>query len=142
MMITPPPDSNERQVFEIKVLILGVFVFFILTKLVSWLGTDFFGDRAGIWTYPYTDWLIDYSAGFVRRGLAGELISLLSPLVPPRIAIAFLTWSIFALLTVAYIRLIGRSLDKLSPMVLIGLLFLPSLLPFYCWSLVKTMGSR
>ncbi len=133
MMTTSPPDSNERRVFEIKALILGIFVFFVLAQLGYWLRIDFFGNETGAWSYVYTDWLIDYSAGFVRRGLSGELIGLLSPLVPPRIVIASLTWSIFGILTVAYIRSVGRSLDKLTPTVLIGLLFLPSLLPFYIY---------
>jgi len=133
MMTTSPPDNNQRRVFETKVLILGVFVFFVLTQLGYWLRIDFFGGKAGAWSYVYTDWLIDYSAGFVRRGLAGELISLLSPLVPARIVIASLTWSAFGILTFAYIRLIGHSLDKLTPLLLVGLLFLPSLLPFYLY---------
>jgi len=61
------------------------------------------------------------------------LIGLLSPLVPARIVIASLTWGTFGILTFAYIRLIGRSLDKLTPLLLVGLLFLPSLLPFYLY---------
>jgi len=132
------PDSNERRISEIKVSILVIFLFFVLAKLGYWLQVDFLGidllrQTFGGWSYVYTDWLVDYSSGFVRRGLSGELIRLFSPLVPPRIAIASLTWSIFGLLTVAYIRLIGRSLDRLTPIVLVGLLFLPSLLPFYLY---------
>ncbi len=87
----------------------------------------------GINDWAYTDWLIDYSMGFTRRGLSGELIGITSTLVHPRVFIGILTWVIFCAVVFGYVRLLKRSLEILSPFLLTAILFLPSLLPFYLY---------
>jgi hypothetical protein len=108
---------------------MGVLVLFCAVKLVQWLPRDAFGDGLSIWAY--SDWLIDYSAGFVRRGLSGELLNLTTSLATPRVTIGIFSWLVFAGVVVGYIRLCLRARRRLSPLLMAAMLFLPSLLPFY-----------
>ena len=66
----PSRGSRRHALPGPKAFLLGAFVLFTLVKLVYWLPRDLHG--RGINEWIYTDWLIDYSAGFVRRGLSGE----------------------------------------------------------------------
>jgi len=126
-----PLKTTDKQQIRANILILGVFVFFFFTKLLYWLPRDIFRNGINIWVY--TDWLIDYSSGFVRRGLFGELIDLISIIAHPKVIIGMLVWSIFGVVVFGYIRLLTRSLNTLSPFLFLALLFLPSLLPFYLY---------
>ncbi len=126
---TPTRGSRRDALPGIKALLLGAFVLFILIKLIYWLPRDLHGRGINEWTY--TDWLIDYSAGFVRRGLSGELVRSLATFAPPVVVVGLLTWSLFCAVAATYLWWVGRSLDRLNPLALFGLLFLPSLLPFY-----------
>lgn len=121
---------NSRHI-KTNTLILGVFVFLIFTKLLIWLPGDVLGNSLNLWVY--TDWLIDYSSGFTRRGLSGELLNLTSTFSNPRAIIGLFSWLIFSGVVFGYVRLIKRSIDILSPSLLIALLFLPSFLPFYLY---------
>ncbi len=123
--------TTDNQLIKTNTLILGVFIFFFITKLFYWLPRDVFGNSINSWVY--TDWLIDYSSGFIRRGLSGELINLISTIAPPRAIIGFLTWLIFGAVVFGYVRLCTRALSVLSPFLLVAMLFLPSLLPFYLY---------
>jgi len=123
-----PADKPDSLV---KGVLVGIFFCLFIWNFLHWLPRDMFGDGLSIWVY--TDWLIDYSAGFIRRGLSGELLDMLRPLAEPRIVIALLTWSIFCVAVLGYIRSIARSFRQLSPFALTALLFLPSLLPFYLY---------
>lgn len=123
--------TTDNQLIKTNTLILGVFLFFFFTKLLYWLPRDLFGNGINLWVY--TDWLIDYSSGFTRRGLSGEIIELTSALAHPRVIIGILVWSIFGTIVFGYIRLLARSLKTLSPFLLMAMLFLPSLLPFYLY---------
>ncbi len=109
--------------------ILVAFTMFVLARMVHWLPNDVFGNGIPLWVY--TDWLIDYSSGFTRRGLAGELVGAASLVAPPRAIIGTGTWLVFIAVVFGYLRLLTRSIDRLHPLVLAALLFLPSLLPFY-----------
>jgi hypothetical protein len=111
-------------------LILGAFLLYFFGRLLYSLPRDIIN---GIDDWAYTDWLIDYSAGFTRRGLSGELIGITSTFVHPKAVIGILTWVIFCAVVFGYVRLIKRSLETLSPFLLTAILFLPSLLPFYLY---------
>lgn len=122
--------TENKQLIRANAIILGVFSFFFLTKLLHWFPKDI---SQGINIWAYTDWLIDYSSGFVRRGLSGELVDWLSNFAHPRFIIGVLTWSIFGSVVFGYMRLLSRSIKTLSPFLFVALLFLPSLLPFYLY---------
>lgn len=83
-----------------------------------------------IWVY--TDWLIDYSAGFIRRGLSGELFDILR-FVPATTLYAALIWSIFAGVVAGYCLLVWRNAAIFSANLTAVVLFLPCLLPFYLY---------
>ena len=121
--------DNSR--IKVNSIILGAFILFVLTKLLYWLPEDILYDGISVWVY--TDWLIDYSSGFIRRGLSGEIINLFSGFVHPVVFIAIISWSIFGTVIFGYIRLISKSLSSIKPLVLTAILFLPSLLPFYLY---------
>ena len=111
--MNPPPEREPQRGTEANILLVGVFVFFVLEEFLSYLPRDIAGTTMYDWVY--TDWLIDYSAGFVRRGLAGAIIQLLSVLAPPRTVIALVTQGMFLVFAFGYIQSIRRSLDKLNP---------------------------
>jgi hypothetical protein len=124
------PTSTRNNQNKTKHLILGVFLFFYLYQLVDHLPSDILH---GINMWVYTDWLIDYSSGFVRRGLAGELIDFLSAFLNPRVSVSVIVWMIFSLIVFGYLRLIAKSIRQLNSFLIIAILFLPSLLPFYLY---------
>jgi len=124
MKISLIEDHQKKS----NTLIIGIFLFFYFCQLLYWLPNDI---AHGINAWAYTDWLIDYSAGFVRRGLSGVFIDFLSMFVQPTVLISVTSWIIFTLVILGYLRLIVRSISHLSPYLLTALLFLPSLLPFY-----------
>lgn len=110
-------------------VLLLIFSTAWLREVLYWLPTDAFGTSLNYWAY--TDWLINYSQGFIRRGLAGELWRLIPPAVPPLQAIAVLSWVLILAAVFGYVRLLARSWKTYHPLTLFGLLFLPSLFVFY-----------
>lgn len=123
--------NRDDQIIQINTFIIGVFIFFFLIKFLYWLPLDIKGKGFDKWVY--TDWLIDYSSGFIRRGFSGEFLNLLSAVTNPKVIIGMLSWTIFIFVTAGYIRLLVKSLKVLSPVLFVALLFLPSLLPFYLY---------
>jgi hypothetical protein len=121
---------GSKLLIRLNILILAIFGFFYISKLLDMLPKDI---SNGINVWVYTDWLIDYSSGFVRRGLSGELVDLLSGYSHPRFIIGVLTWLIFSAVVIGYLRLLSRSLKTLPPLLFFGILFLPNLLPFYLY---------
>jgi hypothetical protein len=115
-------------------LILNALLIFIFSaawirELLYWLPQDAFGSGLDYWAY--TDWLIDYSQGFIRRGLSGEILRLVPASVPPKAFVAVLSWILILAVAFGYIRLLARSWKVFHPLTLFGLLFLPSLFFFY-----------
>jgi len=95
-----------------------------------WFPKDAFGTSLNYWAY--TDWLIDYSQGFIRRGLSGEIMWRLVPEgAPPLPTVAAFSWILILLAVFGYARLLARSLKYFHPLTLFGLLFLPCLFFFY-----------
>jgi hypothetical protein len=119
--------SQPRLVFN--ALLLFIFSAAWLRELLYWLPRDAFGTGLNYWAY--TDWLIDYSQGFIRRGLSGEIFRLVPEAVPPIAFVAVFSWILILAVALGYIRLLARSLKTYHPLTLFGLLFLPSLFLFY-----------
>lgn len=113
------------------ILLLLAFLLVLADRVVYWLPRDLLSDGLDAWVL--SGWLIDYSAGFVRRGLSGEIIGTLTGLMPARVAVGLVAWGLFLAVTAGYVRLVLRARRTLSTLALLGLLFLPTLLPFYLW---------
>jgi len=100
-----------------------------MRELLHWFHTDAFGTSLNYWAY--TDWLIDYSQGFIRRGLSGEIWRLVPATVSRLEFVALLSWLLVLAAAFGYVRLLARSWKTLHLLTLFGLLFLPSLFFFY-----------
>jgi hypothetical protein len=110
-------------------LLLFVFSAAWIREVHYWLPTDALGTSLNYWAY--TDWLIDYSQGFIRRGMSGEIWRLVPATVSPLEFVAVFSWILILAVAFGYIRLLVRSRKFLHPLTLFGLLFLPSLFFFY-----------
>lgn len=116
--------------YQTNIMVFCVFGLFLMTKFIKVFQKDI---AQGIAYWAYTDWLIDYSSGFVRRGLSGEFIDLVSNYIHPQILVAILAWIIFLSVVFGYVRLLSRSIKTLPTFLFAALLFLPGLLPFYLY---------
>ena len=56
-------DKNYNIVFGTILALSSLFFILYLIKI----GQDFY------WRYVYTDWLINYEGGFIKRGLLGQI---------------------------------------------------------------------
>ena len=110
-------------------LLLFVFSAAWIRDLLYWFPKDAFGTSLNYWAY--TDWLIDYSQGFIRRGLSGEIWRLIPATVSPLEFVAVFSWVLILAIAFGYVRLLARSWKIYHPLILFGLLFLPSLFFFY-----------
>ncbi len=110
-------------------ILLFVFSAAWIRDLLYWLPKDAFETSLNYWAY--TDWLIDYSQGFIRRGLSGEIWRLVPAAVSPIEFIAVFSWILILAIAFGYVRLLVRSWKTYHPLTLFGLLFLPSLFFFY-----------
>jgi hypothetical protein len=110
-------------------LLLLAFSATWICEFLYWLPRDAFGTSLNYWAY--TDWLIDYSQGFIRRGLSGEIWRLIPATVPPIEFVAVFSWILILAIVFGYFRLLARSWKTYHPLTLFGLLFLPSLFLFY-----------
>lgn len=110
-------------------ILLIVFSANWIREFLYWLPKDAFGKGLSYWAY--TDWLIDYSQGFIRRGLSGEILSLVPIDVSPLKLVAVFSWILILAVVYGYIRLLLKSWQTFHPLTLFGLLFLPSLFSFY-----------
>ncbi len=110
-------------------LLLVVFSAAWIREFLYWLPRDAFGTSLNYWAY--TDWLIDYSQGFIRRGLSGEIWRLVPAAVSPVEFVAVFSWILILVIAFGYVRLLARSWKTYHPLTLFGLLFLPSLFFFY-----------
>jgi hypothetical protein len=110
-------------------LLLLVFSAVWIRDVLYWLPKDAFGTSLNYWAY--TDWLINYSQGFIRRGLSGEIWRLVPAAVSPLKFVAVFSWILILAVAFGYVRILARSLKIFHPLTLFGLLFLPSLFVFY-----------
>jgi len=110
-------------------VLLLIFSTAWICELLYWFHTDAFGTSLNYWAY--TDWLIDYSQGFIRRGLSGEIWYLVPPAVSRLEFVAVLSWVVILAAAFGTVRLLARSWKTIHPLTLFGLLFLPALFFFY-----------
>ncbi len=119
--------AQPRLIFNL--LLLFVFCVAWIRDVLYWFHKDAYGTSLNYWAY--TDWLIDYSQGFIRRGLSGEIWRLVPDTVTPLAFVAVLSWVLILTAAFGYVRLLARSWKTFHPLTLFGLLFLPSLFFFY-----------
>jgi hypothetical protein len=119
--------TQPRLIFNSLLLI--VFCAVWIRDVLYWFAKDAFGTSLNYWAY--TDWLIDYSQGFIRRGLSGEIWLLVPDTVRPLAFVATFSWLLIVAVVFGYVRLLARSWKTFHPLTLFGLLFLPSLFFFY-----------
>ena len=119
--------TQPRLMFN--ALLLLVFSAAWIRDVLYWLPKDAFGTSLNYWAY--TDWLIDYSQGFIRRGLSGQIWRLVPATVTPLEFVAVFSWVLILAIAFGYVRLLARSRKIYHPLTLFGLLFLPSLFFFY-----------
>lgn len=116
-----------------RVILNAVFLFVFsaawVREFLYWIPQDAFGTTLNYWAY--TDWLIDYSQGFIRRGLSGEIWRLVPNAVSRLEFVAAFSWIMILVVAFGYVRLLARSWKTYHPLTLFGLLFLPSLFIFY-----------
>jgi len=110
-------------------LLMFVFSALWIRECLYWLPQDAFRTSLNYWAF--TDWLIDYSQGFIRRGLSGEILQMLPATVPPLEFVAVFSWILILVIALGYVRLLARSAKTYHPLTLFGLLFPPSLFLFY-----------
>jgi hypothetical protein len=113
----------------LNLVLLSAFAVLWIRDVLYWFRTDAFKKSLNYWAY--TDWLIDYSQGFIRRGLSGEIWRLVPASVKPLEFVAVLSWVLILIAAFGYLRLLARSWKSYHPLILFGLLFLPALFIFY-----------
>jgi hypothetical protein len=121
----------RQPVWIANLLLCGLYLAFIVRRIIFWFPLDAFGGRLNMWAF--TDWMIDYSSGFTRRGLSGELLKIVLPVASPEMAVSVFSWLLFLIVVLGYLRMLLPSLKSIHPLMLIGMLFLPSLLLFYVY---------
>ncbi len=120
--------------------LLLAFFSLCIRDFLYWLPKDMHGTSLNYWAY--TDWLIDYSQGFIRRGLSGEIWRLVPSSVRPIEFVAVFSWVLILAIAFGYARLLARSRKNLHPLTLFGLLFLPSLFLFISMTTMPSDARR
>lgn len=118
--------TQPRLIFNS--LFLFIFSAAWIRELLYWFHTDAFGTSLNYWAY--TDWLIDYSQGFIRRGLSGEIWRLVPAALSRLEIVTLLSWFLILAAAFGTVRLLARSWKTIHPLTLFGLLFLPCLFFF------------
>ena len=63
---------KNHKISLLKFALIALLIEWPMIVSYVWMTGDFSVPRFNVW--PISDWLINYHAGFVRRGLAGELL--------------------------------------------------------------------
>ena len=114
------PSARAKQL----VLLGSVFAF--ITSILYQVP-----EFSSLAAWPYTDWLINYSSGFTRRGLVGELVYAVSAYVSPQAFTASIAWLILGIVALGYLRLCLRASNALNATNILAALMMPTLLLFY-----------
>lgn len=122
-------DWLDANSIWIRVFFFLVAIYGFILNVAEWLPKDIYSDGLNYWAY--TDWLIDYSAGFIRRGLSGEIVAYVASCCDSYTFVAWLSWGIFLVFASAYFFLCFCSIRTLGSLEFAAVLFLPSLVPFY-----------
>src|SRR5512145_75968 len=103
----------------LNLLWLIVFSAAWIREFLYWFPRDAFGTSLNYWAY--TDWLIDYSQGFIRRGLSGEIWRLVPDVGSPLEFVAGFSWILILVVAFGYVRMLARSWKIYHPLTLFGL---------------------
>ena len=79
-------NAFDRQI--LKAFQIFMAVVFLLTFVKTW-------HQLSIREWGYSDWLINYGAGYVRRGLSGEVVLSLAPVVKPELTMLFIAMACY-----------------------------------------------
>ena len=90
-----------RLCLVLNSLLLFIFSALWIREFLYWISQDAFQTSLNYWAY--TDWLIDYSQGFVRRGLSGEILRLVPATVPPLEFVAVFSWALILAIVFGYV---------------------------------------
>jgi len=126
--------TNKRLQFEsvqFRAFTIVIAIIAFISNVVEWLPKDILSDGFNYWSY--TDWLIDYSTGFTRRGLGGELVGLIANYYDPHVFVVGLVWGIFIVFAFGFFILCFRSIHLINNLGFVAVLFLPSLFFFYLY---------
>lgn len=99
-----------KRLYIISNLIMLLLLYFALNQII-YLVSNINNDKGDFWLSA--DWLINYSNGFIRRGLSGEILALLANLlninlinltsyVQASLMVLFITFSIFLYLKTSH----------------------------------------
>lgn len=119
--------SNQNSSYFLKQIIFYSFIIlFTILIIKAFLISKSFS------TYVFQEWMINYSQGFIRRGLTGTFWFLLHDIYKINIYIYIVGFSYltFILFSSIYIWKVKKSLKFLNWESLIVVLFLPSLILF------------
>ncbi len=120
-MLTDRADANSPVLLKL----LAAVVVALLAIFVCWKYTLEVPDGLRWSNWSFSEWLINYQGGFVRRGLAGELIRWLAGEGQPTVKIVNgLVFSVFASLCGLLLCLIALS-RPVTPVTAVMLLLVP-----------------
>lgn len=124
-------DAAKRDSTQFHRSASGAFRFILLTAAVAAVILAFAADIDGIvkglisFSYPLGCSLVNYSAGFVRRGLFGEIIELMNGLLQPVLSIMLI--SVSSLTFILYLFLSRMSGLKMKLPYILAIVLSPSL---------------
>lgn len=123
------PPTSDRRHREVSV---NTLIFYGFVAFFSGLTVDLFFVRSFFSHYIFSEWLINYSQGFIRRGLPGSLLLFLKSRanLDPYPIVKYLNYIIFVLFSGLYLVKIYDLKERLNWQNLLVFLFLPSLLLF------------
>lgn len=112
------------QRIAVAVGFAGLLFLCALALFDVWSGTVEAARHGSIlWTYPYSSYLIDYSAGFVRRGAIGTLIGFLTHGQRPLLFTSWMVFANYAALSVCvFVLILLNAKHKLATALLVFLL--------------------
>ena len=121
-------NSSDRQ--PIKTIILSSFAIAYLALFLRFFSSAIFKGSLNQWAF--TDWLTNYTAGFVRRGLSGSLLLFMAQNfnLDAYLTVTIFVYAAYFAVSAFYLNKIIRLRQHIGIVSLITLLFLPSLLFF------------
>ncbi len=121
--------NNYENTSIKKIIFLGFILIF--TALISY----YFFVKQSFSNYVYSEWLVNYAGGFVRRGLTGSIIFSLRKmfnLTTPQMffKVVYVNYLIFLVWSIIYLIKVNKSLKILTVETILIFLFLPCLILF------------
>ncbi len=113
-----------------KTIILSSFIAVYLALFIRFFSSAIFKGSLNKWAF--TDWLTNYSAGFVRRGLSGSFLLFMAQNfnLDAYLTVTIFVYASYLAVSIFYLYKIAKLRQNINIVSLITLLFLPSLLFF------------